>query len=44
MAYIDLTLLEKVHTKSMIENQEIRKVGLSETHASGNREASTHND
>ena len=25
-------------------NQEIRKVGLSETHASGNQEASTHND
>ena len=30
--------------KGNIENQEIRKVGLSETHASGNREASTHND
>ena len=30
--------------KGIIENQEIRKVGLSETHASGNREASTHND
>ena len=36
--------LEGVHTKDIIENQEIRKVGLSETHASGNREASTHND
>ena len=30
--------------KGIIENQETRKVGLSETHASGNREASTHND
>ena len=30
--------------KGIIENQEIRKVGLSETHASGNREASIHND
>ena len=30
--------------KSIIENQGIKKVGLSETHASGNREASTHND
>ena len=30
--------------KGIIANQEIRKVGLSETHASGNREASTHND
>ena len=29
--------------KDIIENQEIRKV-LSETHASGNREASTHNN
>ena len=30
--------------KGIIDNQEIRKVGLSETHASGNQEASTHND
>ena len=30
--------------KGIIENHGIRKVGLSETHASGNREASTHND
>ena len=30
--------------KGIIENQEIRKVGLSETHASGIREASTHNE
>ena len=30
--------------KGIIENQENRKVGVSETHASGNREASTHND
>ena len=30
--------------KGIIENQEIWKVGLSETHASGNREASTHNN
>ena len=34
----------KSPSKGIIENQEIRKVGLSETHASGNREASTHND
>ena len=45
VAYIDLTQLEKVHTKaSSKENQGISKVGLSETHAVGNREASTHND
>ena len=30
--------------KGIIENQEKRKVGPSETHASGNREASSHND
>ena len=30
--------------KGIIENQLIRKVGLSETHASGNRVASTHNE
>ena len=30
--------------KGIIENQETRKVGLSETHASGNREAFTDND
>ena len=30
--------------KGIIENQEMMKVGLSETHASENREASTHND
>ena len=30
--------------KGIIENQEIRRVGLSETHASLNREASTRND
>ena len=30
--------------KGIIENQEIKKVGLLETHASGNREASAHND
>ena len=44
MVYIDLAQVERVHTKGIIENQEIRKVGVSETHASGNREASTHND
>ena len=41
----DLTQLERVHANaSSKKNKEIRKVGLSETHASGNREASTHND
>ena len=45
MVKIDLTQLEKVHTKaSSKENQGISKVSLSETHAVGNREASTHND
>ena len=34
-----LHIWKSPHT-GIIQNQEIRKVGLSETHASGNREAS----
>ena len=44
MAFFDLTQLEKVPYKGIVENQEIRKVGLSETHASGNREAFSYNN
>ena len=44
ISYFDLTLLERVHTKASSQNKRLGKVGLSETHASGNREASTHND
>ena len=43
MFYIDLTHWKSPY-KGIIENQEVRKVGLSETLASGNWEASTHND
>ena len=44
MAYIWSYTIGKGPYKGIIENQEIRRVGLSETHASGNREACTHND
>ena len=44
MAFFLSYTIRKGPYKGIIENQEIRKVGLSETHASGNREASTHND
>ena len=44
MAHIDLTQLERVHTKASSKIKRFRKVGLSETHALGNREASTQND
>ena len=43
MAFFSYTV-GKGPCKGIIENQEIGRVGLSETHASGNREASTHND
>ena len=41
---LNFTQLGKGPYKGIIENQEMRKVGLSETHAPGNREASTHNN
>ena len=43
VALFDLTI-GKGPYKGIIDNQEIKKVGISETHASGNREASTHNE
>ena len=44
MAFFESYTIGKGPYKGIIENQENRKVGLSETHASGNREASTHSD
>ena len=43
-AFFDLTQFGTGPYTGIIENQEIRKVCFSETHASGNREAFTHND